>query len=117
VVLLCFRAPLHRFDPREGKTFEVLTNTSNNTWSWHYGRQFFFKHCNTPTVSLGIPNKIMEGLVGIPCSSKNRWPLHHAALDRKYQALDVLGIYRRRGTSLLYREKLSGNLLNKVAFV
>ncbi len=119
---LDFNQNMYRFNPKK-EYFEVLTNTSNNTWGLGITEDnslFASTANNTHSVFLGIPNAAMEGLVGIPAKGSLKIDGHYAMqpITPNVRQVDVFGGFTAAAghhfyTARNYPEKY----WNKVAFV
>lgn len=75
-----FRQAVYRFSP-DLSNFEVLTNTSNNTWGLGFREDnslFASTANNTHSVFVGIPNRYFEGVKGIPSTGSKKIDGHYA---------------------------------------
>lgn len=117
-----FNQNLYRFDPKK-KYFEVLTNTSNNTWGLGITEDnsiFGSTANNTHSVFLGIPNAAMEGLQGIPAQGSLKIDGHYDMLSitPNYRQVDVFGGFTAAAGHHFYTaRKYPDSYWNKVAFV
>jgi putative membrane-bound dehydrogenase-like protein len=62
---------VYRFKP-DGSTFEVMTNSTNNTWGLGFSETFdvFGSTANNdPSFYMAIPNRFFEGIEGLPTST------------------------------------------------
>uniref|UniRef100_UPI0035939A17 PVC-type heme-binding CxxCH protein n=1 Tax=Pricia sp. TaxID=2268138 RepID=UPI0035939A17 len=119
---LNFKQNMYRFDPRK-ENFEVLTNTSNNTWGLGITEDnslFASTANNTHSVFLGIPNKIMDGLVGIPAQGSLKIDGHYTMqpLTANIRQVDVFGGFTAAAGHHFYTARnYPRTYWNKVAFV
>ena len=119
---LDFGQNMYRFNPKKNY-FEVLTNTSNNTWGLGITEDnslFASTANNTHSVFLGIPNKIMEGLGGIPAQGSLKIDGHYAMqpLTNNFRQVDVFGGFTAAAGHHFYTARnYPSSYWNKVAFV
>ncbi len=90
-----FKQGVYRFTP-DVSSFEVLTNTSNNTWGLGFTEAndvFASTANNTHSVFMGIPNKFFEGVKGIPSEGSAKIDGHYAMhpTTPKVRQVDVFG--------------------------
>ena len=117
-----FNQNMYRFHPQKNY-FEVLTNTSNNTWGLGITEDnalFASTANNTHSVFMGIPNKIMEGLTGIPAQGSLKIDGHYAmqALTPNIRQVDVFGGFTAAAGHHFYTARnYPSSYWNKVAFV
>ncbi|MDB4292579.1 ThuA domain-containing protein [Maribacter sp.] len=117
-----FNQNLYRFNPKK-KYFEVLTNTSNNTWGLGITEDnsiFGSTANNTHSVFLGIPNAAMEGLRGIPVQGSLKIDGHYDMLSitPNYRQVDVFGGFTAAAGHHFYTARnYPKSYWNKVAFV
>lgn len=117
-----FNQNMYRFNPKK-KYFEVLTNTSNNTWGLGITEDnslFASTANNTHSVFLGIPNAAMEGLVGIPAQGSLKIDGHYdmQPITQNYRQVDVFGGFTAAAGHHFYTARKYPNWYwNKVAFV
>jgi len=117
-----FNQNMYRFHPKK-KHFEVLTNTSNNTWGLGITEDnslFASTANNTHSVFLGIPNKIMTGLAGIPAQGSLKIDGHYAMqpLTPNVRQVDVFGGFTAAAGHHFYTARdYPSSYWNKVAFV
>ncbi|KKN45960.1 hypothetical protein LCGC14_0677800 [marine sediment metagenome] len=119
---LNFRQNMYRFNPKKNY-FEVLTNTSNNTWGLGITEDnslFASTANNTHSVFLGIPNKIMDGLVGIPAQGSLKIDGHYAMqpITPNYRQVDVFGGFTAAAGHHFYTARnYPSKYWNRFAFV
>lgn len=117
-----FSQNMYRFSPKK-KYFEVLSNTSNNTWGLGITEDnsiFASTANNTHSVFLGIPNAAMEGLEGIPAQGSLKIDGHYnmQAITENYRQVDVFGGFTAAAGHHFYTARKYPNWYwNKVAFV
>lgn len=117
-----FDQNLYRFNPKRNY-FEVLTNTSNNTWGVGITEDnsiFGSTANNTHSVFLGIPNAAMEGLQGIPAQGSLKIDGHYDMLSitPNYRQVDVFGGFTAAAGHHFYTARnYPKSYWNKVAFV
>ncbi len=117
-----FNQNMYRFHPKTNY-FEVLTNTSNNTWGLGITEDnalFASTANNTHSVFMGIPNKIMEGIKGIPAQGSLKIDGHYAmqALTPNIRQVDVFGGFTAAAGHHFYTARnYPSSYWNKVAFV
>ncbi|HET8735041.1 MAG TPA: PVC-type heme-binding CxxCH protein [Pricia sp.] len=119
---LDFNQNMYRFNPKEAY-FEVLTNTSNNTWGLGITEDnslFASTANNTHSVFLGIPNRIMEGLEGIPAQGSRKIDGHYdmRPITQNYRQVDVFGGFTAAAGHHFYTARTyPKEYWNKYAFV
>ncbi len=117
-----FNQNMYRFNPKK-KYFEVLTNTSNNTWGLGITEDnslFASTANNAHSVFLGIPNAEMEGIVGIPAQGSLKIDGHFdmQPITKNYRQVDVFGGFTAAAGHNFYTARSYPNWYwNKVAFV
>lgn len=117
-----FNQNMYRFNPHK-KIFEVLINTSNNTWGLGITEDnslFASTANNTHSVFLGIPNKIMAGVTGIPAQGSLKIDGHYdmQPITKNYRQVDVFGGFTAAAGHHFYTaRKYPSSYWNKVAFV
>jgi putative membrane-bound dehydrogenase-like protein len=117
-----FNQNMYRFNPKK-KYFEVLTNTSNNTWGLGITEDnslFASTANNTHSVFLGIPNAAMEGLTGIPAQGSLKIDGHYdmQPITQNYRQVDVFGGFTAAAGHHFYTARRYPSWYwNKVAFV
>lgn len=117
-----FSQNLYRFNPKK-KYFEVLTNTSNNTWGLGITEDnsiFGSTANNTHSVFLGIPNAAMDGLQGIAAQGSLKIDGHYDMLSitPNYRQVDVFGGFTAAAGHHFYTARnYPKSYWNKVAFV
>lgn len=117
-----FEQNMYRFNPKK-KYFEVLTNTSNNTWGLGITEDnslFSSTANNTHSVFLGIPNAAMEGLQGIPAQGSLKIDGHYdmQSITPNYRQVDVFGGFTAAAGHHFYTARnYPKSYWNKVAFV
>ncbi len=117
-----FNQNMYRFSPKK-EYFEVLTNTSNNTWGLGITEDnslFASTANNTHSVFLGIPNAAMEGIVGIPAQGSLKIDGHYdmQPITRNYRQVDVFGGFTAAAGHHFYTARNYPSWYwNKVAFV
>jgi putative membrane-bound dehydrogenase-like protein len=119
---LDFDQNMYRFDPKKNY-FEVLTNTSNNTWGLGITEDnslFASTANNTHSVFLGIPNKNMVGMEGIPAQGSLKIDGHYAMqpITRNVRQVDVFGGFTAAAGHHFYTARAyPSSYWNQVAFV
>ncbi len=117
-----FNQNVYRFHPQK-ETFEVLTNTSNNTWGLGITEDnslFASTANNTHSVFLGIPNKSMEGIEGMPAQGSLKIDGHYAMqpITPNIRQVDVFGGFTAAAGHHFYTARnYPSTYWNKVAFV
>ncbi len=117
-----FSQNMYRFNPKK-KYFEVLTNTSNNTWGLGITEDnslFASTANNTHSVFLGIPNAAMEGIQGIPAQGSLKIDGHYDMLSitPNYRQVDVFGGFTAAAGHHFYTARNYPEWYwNRVAFV
>ncbi len=117
-----FSQNMYRFNPKK-KYFEVLTNTSNNTWGLGITEDnslFASTANNTHSVFLGIPNAAMEGIEGIPAQGSLKIDGHYdmMPITKNYRQVDVFGGFTAAAGHHFYTARnYPKRYWNKVAFV
>ncbi|MCJ7468202.1 MAG: ThuA domain-containing protein, partial [Maribacter sp.] len=117
-----FSQNMYRFDPKK-QYFEVLTNTSNNTWGLGITEDnslFASTANNTHSVFLGIPNKDMVGIEGIPAQGSLKIDGHYAMqpITPNVRQVDVFGGFTAAAGHHFYTARTyPSSYWNKVAFV
>ena len=117
-----FNQNMYRFNPKK-KYFEVLTNTSNNTWGLGITEDnslFASTANNAHSVFLGIPNAEMEGLVGILAQGSLKIDGHYdmKPITKNYRQVDVFGGFTAAAGHHFYTARNYPSWYwNKVAFV
>ncbi|MRI00494.1 dehydrogenase [Kriegella sp. EG-1] len=119
---LNFNQNIYRFNPKK-KHFEVLTNTSNNTWGLGITEDnsiFASTANNTHSVYLGIPNNIMKDIEGIPAQGSMKIDGHYSMqpLTPNIRQVDVFdGFTAAAGHHFYTARNFPRNYWNKAAFV
>src|SRR5690606_36015959 len=90
-----FKQGVYRFTP-DVSSFEILTGTSNNTWGLgitEANNIFASTANNTHSVFLGIPDRIMKDVEGIPANGSAKIDGHYAMqpITSKVRQVDVFG--------------------------
>ncbi|WP_224995567.1 PVC-type heme-binding CxxCH protein [Cesiribacter sp. SM1] len=90
-----FKQGVYRFSP-DVSDFEFLTKTSNNTWGLGFTETndvFASTANNTHSVFVGIPNRYLEGVKGIPAEGSAKIDGHYAMhpTTPKVRQVDVFG--------------------------
>ncbi|MBT8184384.1 MAG: ThuA domain-containing protein, partial [Eudoraea sp.] len=117
-----FRQNMYRFNPKK-ENFEVLTNTSNNTWGLGISEDnslFASTANNTHSVFLGIPNKNFDGVEGIPAQGSLKIDGHYAMqpITPNVRQVDVFGGFTAAAGHHFYTARdYPVNYWNKAAFV
>ncbi|MEP3208115.1 MAG: PVC-type heme-binding CxxCH protein [Maribacter sp.] len=117
-----FSQNMYRFNPKK-KYFEVLTNTSNNTWGLGITEDnslFASTANNTHSVFLGIPNYAMEGIEGITAQGSLKIDGHYdmMPITKNYRQVDVFGGFTAAAGHHFYTARnYPKQYWNKVAFV
>ena len=89
-----FDQGIYRFDP-DVSSFEYMTRTTNNTWGLGFSENndvFASTANNTHSVFMGIPNRMAEGVEGIPLGSvkiDGHYAMH--PITDKVRQVDVFG--------------------------
>ncbi|MDC6406128.1 MULTISPECIES: PVC-type heme-binding CxxCH protein [Maribacter] len=117
-----FNQNVYRFNPKKS-TFEVLTNTSNNTWGLGLTEDnsiFASTANNTHSVFVGIPNANFTHVKGIGTDGSAKIDGHYdmQPITPNYRQVDVFGGFTAAAghhfyTARAYPEKY----WNKIAFV
>ncbi|WP_149303427.1 PVC-type heme-binding CxxCH protein [Pareuzebyella sediminis] len=117
-----FNQNVYRFHPKKS-IFEVLTNTSNNTWGLGITEDnaiFASTANNTHSVFLGIPNAALEQIEGIPAQGSMKIDGHYdmQAITPNVRQVDVFGGFTAAAGHHFYiARKYPSNYWNKIAFV
>ena len=117
-----FNQNVYRFNPKKS-TFEVLTNTSNNTWGLGITEDnslFASTANNTHSVYVGIPNSAMNGIVGIPAQGSLKIDGHYEmqAITPNVRQVDVFGGFTAAAGHHFYTARnYPSTYWNKIAFV
>jgi len=117
-----FSQGMYKFQPQK-KTFEFLTNTSNNTWGLGITEDnalFASTANNTHSVFLGIPNKHLNGVIGIPAEGSLKIDGHYAMqpLTPNVRQVDVFGGFTAAAGHHFYTARnYPSTYWNKIAFV
>ena len=117
-----FRQNMYRFHPKK-KFFEVLTNTSNNTWGLGITEDnslFASTANNTHSVYLGIPNKIMQALTDIPAQGSLKIDGHYTmqSITPNIRQVDVFGGFTAAAGHHFYTARhYPSSYWNTVAFI
>ncbi|MGB3144413.1 MAG: PVC-type heme-binding CxxCH protein, partial [Maribacter sp.] len=117
-----FNQNVYRFSPKH-KTFEVLTNTSNNTWGLGLTEDnsiFASTANNTHSVFLGIPNANFNHVKGIGTDGSAKIDGHYAMqpITPNYRQVDVFGGFTAAAGHHFYTAREYPEVYwNKIAFV
>ncbi|HXW08001.1 MAG TPA: PVC-type heme-binding CxxCH protein [Vicinamibacterales bacterium] len=120
-----------RFKP-DGSTFEVMTNSTNNTWGLGFSETFdvFGSTANNdPSFYMAIPNRYFEGIEGLPTSTTGArasgpgyqsaaqfYRAHH--LTPYIRQVDVHGGYTAAAGHHLYTARaFPQEYWNRIAFI
>ncbi|MGO4919104.1 PVC-type heme-binding CxxCH protein [Maribacter spongiicola] len=119
---LKFNQNVYRFNPKK-KTFEVLTNTSNNTWGLGITEDnsiFASTANNTHSVFVGIPNKNLEDVKGIGADGSAKIDGHYymQPITPNVRQVDVFGGFTAAAGHHFYTARaFPSTYWNKIAFV
>lgn len=119
---LKFNQNVYRFNPKQ-ETFEVLTNTSNNTWGLGITEDnaiFASTANNTHSVFVAIPNKNLEGVKGIGADGSAKIDGHYfmQPITPNVRQVDVFGGFTAAAGHHFYTARAyPERYWNKVAFV
>ncbi|TLP71257.1 PVC-type heme-binding CxxCH protein [Maribacter sp. ACAM166] len=117
-----FNQNVYRFNPKR-KTFEVLTNTSNNTWGLGLTEDnsiFASTANNTHSVFLGIPNANFSHVKGIGTDGSVKIDGHYAmqAITPNVRQVDVFGGFTAAAGHHFYTARAyPSSYWNSIAFV
>ncbi|MBC6996902.1 PVC-type heme-binding CxxCH protein [Cytophaga sp. FL35] len=117
-----FNQNVYRFHPKK-ETFEVLTNTSNNTWGLGLTEDnsiFASTANNTHSVYVGIPNALMDDIKGIPATGSLKIDGHYAMqpITDNIRQVDVFGGFTAAAGHHFYTARnYPSKYWNKMAFV
>ncbi|MDO6518750.1 PVC-type heme-binding CxxCH protein [Zobellia uliginosa] len=117
-----FSQGMYRFDPKK-ETFEFLTRTSNNTWGLGITEDnslFASTANNTHSVYLGIPDKNLKGVEGIPLNGSLKIDGHYdiRPITKNIRQVDVFGGFTAAAGHHFYTARdYPSSYFNKVAFV
>tara|TARA_R110002051_G_scaffold91370_2_gene160711 strand:+ start:30242 stop:33733 length:3492 start_codon:yes stop_codon:yes gene_type:complete len=119
---LKFNQNVYRFNPKK-KTFEVLTNTSNNTWGLGITEDnsiFASTANNTHSVFVGIPNKNLNNVKGIGTEGSAKIDGHYfmQPITPNVRQVDVFGGFTAAAGHHFYTARAYPEIYwNKIAFV
>lgn len=117
-----FAQSIYRFET-DLSDFEVVTNTSNNTWGLGFNEtnaMFASTANNTHSVFMGIPNSYFEGSAGIPKRGSAKIDGHYGMLSitPNIRQVDVFGGFTAAAGHHFYTARdYPSSYWNKVAFV
>ena len=117
-----FNQNVYRFNPKR-KTFEVLTNTSNNTWGLGLTEDnsiFASTANNTHSVFVGIPNANFEDVKGIGTDGSAKIDGHYfmQPITPNVRQVDVFGGFTAAAGHHFYTaRKYPSAYWNSIAFV
>ena len=117
-----FSQGMYRFAPKK-KTFEFLTRTSNNTWGLGITEDnalFASTANNTHSVYLGIPDKNLKGVEGIPLNGSVKIDGHYdiRPITKNIRQVDVFGGFTAAAGHHFYTARdFPKSFFNKIAFV
>lgn len=117
-----FKQGMYRFTP-DVSSFEFLTSTSNNTWGFGLTENndlFASTANNTHSVFMGIPDKILQNVEGIPKNGSTKIDGHYGMqpITSKVRQVDVFGGFTAAaGHSFYTARSFPKSYWNKVAFV
>jgi putative membrane-bound dehydrogenase-like protein len=117
-----FSQNVYRFNPKK-KYFEILTNTTNNTWGLGITEDnsiFASTANNEHSVFLGIPNAAIEGVVGISDNGSLKIDGHYdmQPITRNYRQVDVFGGFTAAAGHHFYTARnYPSRYWNKIAFI
>ncbi|TLP70696.1 PVC-type heme-binding CxxCH protein [Maribacter sp. ACAM166] len=117
-----FNQNVYRFSPKK-RMFEVLTNTSNNTWGLGLTEDnsiFASTANNTHSVFLGIPNSNFTHVKGIGTDGSAKIDGHYAMqpITPNVRQVDVFGGFTAAAGHHFYTARAyPENYWNKIAFV
>lgn len=117
-----FKQGMYRFTS-DVSSFEFLTSTSNNTWGFGLTENndlFASTANNTHSVFMGIPDKILENVEGIPKNGSAKIDGHYGMqpITSKVRQVDVFGGFTAAaGHSFYTARNFPKSYWNKVAFV
>ncbi|WP_419211905.1 PVC-type heme-binding CxxCH protein [Maribacter sp. X9] len=117
-----FNQNVYRFSPKH-KTFEVLTNTSNNTWGLGLTEDnsiFASTANNTHSVFVGIPNANFKHVKGIGTDGSAKIDGHYdmQPITPNYRQVDVFGGFTAAAGHHFYTAReYPEEYWNKIAFV
>lgn len=119
---LKFNQNVYRFNPKH-KTFEVVANTSNNTWGLGLTEDnsiFASTANNTHSVFVGIPNANFEDVKGIGTDGSAKIDGHYfmQPITPNYRQVDVFGGFTAAAGHHFYTAReYPEEYWNKIAFV
>ena len=117
-----FSQGMYRFSPKK-RMFEFLTKTSNNTWGLGITEDnslFASTANNTHSVYLGIPDKNLEDVKGIPLNGSAKIDGHYniRPITKNIRQVDVFGGFTAAAGHHFYTARdYPSSFFNKVAFV
>lgn len=117
-----FNQNVYKFHPKR-KTFEVLTNTSNNTWGLGFTEDnsiFASTANNTHSVFVGIPNASMEHVEGIGKDGSAKIDGHYfmQPITPNVRQVDVFGGFTAAAGHHFYTARVyPKEYWNRIAFV
>ncbi len=113
---------MYRFSP-DLSDFEVVTNTSNNTWGLGFTEDndiFASTANNTHSVFVGIPNADLDGVKGIPLKGSEKIDGHYAMhpITSHVRQVDVFGGFTAASGHHFYTARdYPSSYWDQVAFV
>ena len=117
-----FGQGVYRFEP-DLSDFEVVTNTSNNTWGLGFTEDndiFASTANNTHSVFVGIPNANFDGVKGIPLKGSEKIDGHYAMhpITSHVRQVDVFGGFTAASGHHFYTARdYPSSYWDQVAFV
>jgi putative membrane-bound dehydrogenase-like protein len=117
-----FNQNVYRFDPKK-KYFEVLTNTSNNTWGLGITEDnslFASTANNTHSVFVGLPNRAFDNVKGLNLAGSEKIDGHYdmQAITPNVRQVDVFGGFTAAAGHHFYTaRKYPSDYWNTIAFV
>ncbi len=117
-----FGQAVYRFSPNF-TDFEVVTNTSNNTWGLGFTEDnsiFASTANNTHSVFVGIPNSDFDGVEGIPAQGSEKIDGHYAMhpITTHVRQVDVFGGFTAAAGHNFYTARdYPSSYWNQTAFV
>ena len=117
-----FNQNVYRFQPKK-KYFEVITNTSNNTWGLGFTEDnsiFASTANNTHSVFVGIPNAYFNHVKGIGTDGSAKIDGHYdmQPITANYRQVDVFGGFTAAAGHHFYTARVYPEAYwNKIAFV
>ncbi|MFX0556675.1 PVC-type heme-binding CxxCH protein [Maribacter sp. CXY002] len=117
-----FAQVVYRFEPKD-KTFEVLTNTSNNTWGLGITEDnslFASTANNTHSVFVGLPNRAFKNVKGLNLAGSEKIDGHYdmQPITPNVRQVDVFGGFTAAAGHHFYTARnYPSTYWNKIAFV